>query len=765
MSNFRHFRWLLLLGVLALAWIIIIGAIQLAGVRQTYSLQNAKIQHDAGCAYVIQLNPPSIGWPITEFRGDTSSASISQLVLLEDARAIGRPHTLHDEIRANGLGNYSHWERALYFSTSDCSDPRSNGRHYEVIIPLAISQWGIGSWLVAVAILGWTTRKSLKSDYRLRQLVGFAKSISDTLLSSLDISQRPVIGIILFILMSLCAGGFLVWSWSAGETTTLAVGGAYQISDSKDYWICANSLLDMKHFGNTTVEECQRRAIYPTFLSGIALLAQGNIFGTLLLQAIITSAAIFILVRRSCRYVGSLGAVVCAVLLFKYATVNLFASTMTENAGLVFGCAGLALLLEASEKKSLPLVVTGISMISVALSARAGAFFILPSLVIWAGLAAFYFKERIGRWVAAASLAILAGFALQSMLVLAVGGNPDNSFGNFSYVLYGLSVGGKGWTQVQIDYPELFSNLKSDSLKNKAIYALAWKNLASRPESFLDGLFKNLSLFWAVGTYGFNKLGTWAFAAKMCWWLAWIPVCLKFKHPAYSLITLFSFGVLFSAPFLVGDGGERVFAASVAGDVIQIGIGLYWVGTILIKGVRSGFAPVITTRSLNPLSPASKKISLEVFFSLLLSSMLFIPFTAPGASVKRQWSNDEKCSSNEYTVVTNIGNKGSMLLDFVDDNKRPDVFRGEMVRDKFVRGLPPSTWYREGAISFKGSALLTAFQFDHGDEYAPGPYFIISDIHLSQYFGRTVRLCIDKTKHEKVFDNEYHRLDSVVVLD
>ena len=43
-------------------------------------------------------------------------------------------HAVHDDIRAKGRGAYSHWTAAvLYFSASDNSDPRKNGRAYTLV--------------------------------------------------------------------------------------------------------------------------------------------------------------------------------------------------------------------------------------------------------------------------------------------------------------------------------------------------------------------------------------------------------------------------------------------------------------------------------------------------------------------------------------------------------------------------------------------------------------------------------------------------------
>lgn len=59
----------------------------------------------------------------------------SSLVILENERALGPPHAAHADIRGHGGGSYSHWEDNLFLSTSDDSDPNSNGRRYVAVIP------------------------------------------------------------------------------------------------------------------------------------------------------------------------------------------------------------------------------------------------------------------------------------------------------------------------------------------------------------------------------------------------------------------------------------------------------------------------------------------------------------------------------------------------------------------------------------------------------------------------------------------------------
>src|SRR5262249_16460405 len=78
------------------------------------------------------------GWSITlpeELHGLTDNNEFperSRLVLLEDEKLLGPGHDRHAAIIQEGGGRYSFWLDTLYFSTSDDSDPASNGRSYSI---------------------------------------------------------------------------------------------------------------------------------------------------------------------------------------------------------------------------------------------------------------------------------------------------------------------------------------------------------------------------------------------------------------------------------------------------------------------------------------------------------------------------------------------------------------------------------------------------------------------------------------------------------
>ena len=85
--------------------------------------------HNAGNAYYIY--PFDI-----RYGGDTAqNGSYSKLRLFENGVELGPAHTPHATIQSSGGGRFSHWYKSLYFSASDNSDPRTNGRSYSIAIP------------------------------------------------------------------------------------------------------------------------------------------------------------------------------------------------------------------------------------------------------------------------------------------------------------------------------------------------------------------------------------------------------------------------------------------------------------------------------------------------------------------------------------------------------------------------------------------------------------------------------------------------------
>jgi len=75
---------------------------------------------------------------LTEFADDRDNYYGSPVQLYEDDRPLGPPHSPHTDIIALGRGRYSHWKpQGMVFSSSDNSNPNTNGRQYWAVLPEA----------------------------------------------------------------------------------------------------------------------------------------------------------------------------------------------------------------------------------------------------------------------------------------------------------------------------------------------------------------------------------------------------------------------------------------------------------------------------------------------------------------------------------------------------------------------------------------------------------------------------------------------------
>lgn len=96
------------------------------------------------------------------FEWVSDASGVSSLRLLEDGRHLGPVGAGHDDIRQQGGGRFSHWSSTVFFSTSDNSDPRTNGRVYTVVPPADCSlPTGDSPWASAKVLCSPTSRESV----------------------------------------------------------------------------------------------------------------------------------------------------------------------------------------------------------------------------------------------------------------------------------------------------------------------------------------------------------------------------------------------------------------------------------------------------------------------------------------------------------------------------------------------------------------------------------------------------------------------------
>jgi len=142
-------KFLTLIGLVGMATALLA---ELYGLPWTKRMLAEDIRVDSGFAFIHPLNV----WPDLTPYDSESGAFRSPLVLSENGQPLGPAHVSHADIRREGRGRYSHWNQAIWFSASDNSDPRSNGRVYEARFPITPPKsvvWGavlLGGLLVAL---------------------------------------------------------------------------------------------------------------------------------------------------------------------------------------------------------------------------------------------------------------------------------------------------------------------------------------------------------------------------------------------------------------------------------------------------------------------------------------------------------------------------------------------------------------------------------------------------------------------------------------
>src|SRR5262249_1402950 len=83
-----------------------------------------QVRSEQGLCWILDL-PPEVA-----VGDDLDNPARSELQLFEDGKQLGPAHSDHSRIRLVGGGLYSHWQRCLYFSTSDTAPPVASGRRY-----------------------------------------------------------------------------------------------------------------------------------------------------------------------------------------------------------------------------------------------------------------------------------------------------------------------------------------------------------------------------------------------------------------------------------------------------------------------------------------------------------------------------------------------------------------------------------------------------------------------------------------------------------
>lgn len=368
--------------------------------------------------------------------------------------------------------------------------------------------------------------------------------------------------------------------WRSGASEPFIIGGLLPFSDTSSYYTDALRVVEGYRFSAFSA----RRPLFPALLTVLLAITNQNLMVSIAVLSTLIALACYLAAREMQRSFGTLPAVVFLFVLFLFYR-RISGTTLTENLGLPLGISAFVILWSAARNKKLWQTVIGLLLLTLALNARAGTFFILPALIVWAG---FAFREQRRFSVAAALIstaAVACGFLL-NMLVFKLIADPGGMvFSNFSYTLYGVVAGGKGWMQILIDHPELAQ--LDDVSRSAQTYALVFETWKAHPFNIVVGALKNWFDYLmprGAGAFGFvrgEEAVNWInYAVRIVlsllagWGL--VNAWKQRKTEPFGMMLWAAAGIFLSVPFVPPNDSNqmRVYAATVTFLICFCVIGL-----------------------------------------------------------------------------------------------------------------------------------------------------------------------------------------------
>jgi len=350
--------------------------------------------------------------------------------------------------------------------------------------------------------------------------------------------------------------------WTSGYAGNKIIGGILPYKDGYYYYDGAQ-MLSMGQVIPLSGLQGIWRPLLPGFLSVLQLFTGNNLLWCLGILAVVTAVGCYMAAWQiALRHHAVIAALFIAMLWF-YAQLFI-GYTWTELPGLAFGCLGFVLLWNGAEWLKLWDMALGIAVLTIGISIRAGAFFILPLIVLWAGWV-FRGEKRFSLKPAAiVAAAGIASFLLANIifprLITAPGGM---TFANFSGTLYGQTVGGAGYMaagQLGADDPMV-------------VYQAAFERIRNYPLGLVIGAAKSYRDFFipnSKGIFSFVSSSSpqpldiilWVIALGL---LAWdlVHSIRNIRDPLASFQLACFIGIFLSIPFLPPiDGGRRFYAGT-----------------------------------------------------------------------------------------------------------------------------------------------------------------------------------------------------------
>jgi len=355
--------------------------------------------------------------------------------------------------------------------------------------------------------------------------------------------------------------------WASGESQSTILSGLIPLFDAGTYYMDALQLMN----GNPFSIFSARRPLFAGLLAVLLSITGHNLMISLAILTAMTGLACYVTAREIQRTHGAEIAVFILMVLFLFHRAHSGIS-MSESLGVTLGTLGFGLLWRGASTKNLLFIWAGLLTTTLALNARAGAFFMLPILILWSGW--LLREDKLIPWkiLFISASAVVLGFIFNLALTRLIAVSNGVPFANFSYTLYGLASGGKSWAYVFEVHPEVLGIQEPE--KTKIIYQLAFELIRANPMQTVQGALFNWKMLFSDSWYNiYAYMGgeNWQITAITRWGMYLLCILGIFgwfrnrKDPIQSLVMAATIGIFISVPFLPPTDAYRMrpYAASI----------------------------------------------------------------------------------------------------------------------------------------------------------------------------------------------------------
>lgn len=557
----------------------------------------------------------------------------------------------------------------------------------------------------------------------------------------------------------------LMGLWRTGYSDSRILGGLLPFSDARGYYEGAMRLIEGLRLGQWH----SRRPLWPGALATMLWLTGGQLQIALAAFTGLTAAACVLAATAVRRTHGAGVAAIVLLVLFLFAR-SFVGLAMSECLGLALGSVAFALLWEGVRLEWHGFIYGGICLLTLALLARAGAFFVLGTLLCWGTLhyrrASMLSLRFLVGGVVAIGLAVLLHGSLLKLIGPKEGVVP---FANFAHTIYGQAVGGLGWKRAYTDHPEI--NGLSDGEAAKRIYRWAWEAFRADPSKLVHGIFKAWRDYFNPVAWGaFSFVSVWVtsvdvvvvrcifYALAACGLLAAVR---RGRSAHHSMLLAATLGCLASVPFVPPFDADqmRAYAATIPLLAALVGLGF--------AAVSGKVGAVFTRRTMErsenapPREGAARRTWFSaacVAFAAGLAAISSLGPLAVKAIARPKSPMPARCAGGLREIYVAL--PAGAMVQLIDDRACAGTQLPVICQGDFRRQMHISDMYldmRQALLQLEpGETILLAPNLQDGLLY-----YVLVESRLVSSLEGIARMCITPVDSEWRYPKRFSRAESV----